>query len=39
LRLPTTGSFSLWPIQAPRGTSVTGTIVFNYWGFEEVRPK
>jgi hypothetical protein len=39
LRLPTTGSVSLRPLQAPRGTTVTGAISFLYWGFEEVRPK
>jgi len=39
LRLPTTGVVSLRPLQAPRGTTVSGTISFSYWGFEEVRPK
>jgi hypothetical protein len=39
LRLPTTGSFSTRLLQAPRGTTATGTIAFSYWGFEEIRPK
>jgi len=39
LRLPTTGVVALRPLQAPRGTTVSGTISFSYWGFEEVRPK
>ena len=39
LRLSTTGSFSLRPLQAPRGTTVTGTFSFTYWGFDDVRAK
>ena len=39
LRLPVAGSVSLRPLQAPRGTTVMGTFSFNYWGFEEIRPK
>ena len=39
LRLPTSGSFSAQLANAPRGTTAIGTLAFNYWGFEDVRPR
>jgi hypothetical protein len=39
LRLPSTGSFSLRVLDAPRGTTATGTISYGYSSFEELRPK
>ncbi|HEY9228020.1 MAG TPA: carboxypeptidase-like regulatory domain-containing protein [Gemmatimonadaceae bacterium] len=38
LRLPIAGSFSIRPLEAPRGTTATGTLFFGYSSFEEIRP-
>jgi hypothetical protein len=37
LRLPNTGAVTLRPLQAPRGTTITGALRFAYWGFVEAR--
>jgi len=36
LRLPRGGSFTLRPLQAPRGSTVTGSVAFAYGSFLEV---
>jgi hypothetical protein len=38
LRLPTTGSFSSQLLDAPRGTTAIGTLLFKYWDVEDVVP-